>query len=103
MQLSVSLQNYAQTSANSVDSEKLYQQLKNLPNSIISLQYNPEKFLSFKVYEVNLKAIVFHKFQATTLQCQIRGATYTFTDEHLDQMTNRELNDLFNYLGINKP
>jgi phenylalanyl-tRNA synthetase beta subunit len=46
--------------------------------------------------------IVRQGFKNVALQCQIRGTTYTFTDEHLDQMSKREINDLFNHLGVKR-
>ncbi|HEY9739736.1 MAG TPA: hypothetical protein V6C90_04535 [Coleofasciculaceae cyanobacterium] len=84
----------------SVVPDDFYQQIKNSSETIISLQYNRDKFLTFKVYEVRLGALVGEGFKDITLQCQIRGATYIFTHEHIEQMSKRELNDLFNHLGI---
>lgn len=101
MQLSIALPNDSETEATLFASENFYCILNNRSSSIISLQYNPDEFLSFKVYEANQGAIVRRGFKDIALQCQIRGTTYTFSDEHLDQMSKRELNDLFNHLGFN--
>jgi hypothetical protein len=79
--------------------EDFYQQLKSLSNTIISLQYNSMTFLSFKVHEASRGSIVNPK-PNLTIQCQIRGNTYTFTPEHLDQLSNRECTELFNELKI---
>lgn len=80
--------------------EDFYQTQNSLSNTIISIQYDRHKFLSFKIYEAKFGSIVHQGVEDTALQCQIRGYTYTFTREHMDQMSNRELNDLFNHLKI---
>ncbi|HEY9651025.1 MAG TPA: hypothetical protein V6C95_10210 [Coleofasciculaceae cyanobacterium] len=79
-----------------------YQQLKTIPNTTISLQYNCDKFLSFKVYEATQGRIINQGFDENdvTIRCQIRDTTYTFTHEHLSQLSNRERHDLFKQLGI---
>ncbi len=80
--------------------EDFYQTQNSISNTIISIQYDPNKFLSFKIYEAKFGSIVRQGVEDIALQCQIRGYTYTFTREHMDQMSNRELNDLFNHLRI---
>lgn len=82
--------------------EDVYQQLKNIPNTTISLQYNADKFLSFKVYEVTKGTIIRKGIDEddVTIRCQIRDTVYTFTREHLSQLSNRECQDLFNQLGL---
>lgn len=82
--------------------EDVYQQLKNIPNTTISLQYNADKFLSFKVYEATKGTIISKGLdeEDVTIRCQIRDITYTFTREHLCQLSNRECQDLFNQLGF---
>ena len=102
MQLSITPPKLPETEANSGASENFYWQLKDRSSSIISLQYNPNDFLSFKVYEATCGVIVRQGFKNVALQCQIRGTTYTFTDEHLDQMSKREINDLCNHLGVQR-
>lgn len=79
----------------------LYQRLDNTPNTIISLQYDPDNFLSFKVYEASEGAIVRPSLGAIAIQCQIRGKTYKLTGEHLSQLSNRERRELFGHLGVN--
>ena len=81
-------------------SENFYQQLKGVSNTIISLQYNGITFLSFKVHEATQGNIV-NPEPNLTIQCKIRGNTYTFTCEHLDQLSTRECRELFNQLKIN--
>jgi hypothetical protein len=80
--------------------ETLYQQLESISNTTISLQYNPNKFLTFKVYEASKGTLLSQGRENYTIQCQIRGTTYKFTREHLDQMSNRERRELLNHLGI---
>ncbi len=99
MQLTLGLPNTAENNFR-VATENFYQQINSLSNTIISLQYKPKQFLSFKLNEAKLGAIVRQGVKEIALQCQIRGTTYTFTSEHVEQMSKRELNDLLNYLGI---
>lgn len=80
-------------------SEDIYEQLASTPDTTISLPYDSEKFLSFKVYEASQGAIV-RQDKNVVLRCQIRGTTYTLTRDHLDLLSNGERRDLFNYLGI---
>jgi len=77
-----------------------YKQAKNIPNTIISIQYNYNKLLTFKVYEATKGVIVHRENKEAALQCKIRGISYTLTREHLKQMSNRECQELFNHLGI---
>jgi NAD(P)H-nitrite reductase large subunit len=100
MTLSFALKNNPGNENNSVAAGNFYQQVKKISSTIISLQYKPKEFLSFKVYEANLGAIVRQGVKDIALQCQIRGTTYTLVEEHLDQMSKRELNDLLNHLGL---
>ncbi|HEY9596074.1 MAG TPA: hypothetical protein V6D33_00190, partial [Cyanophyceae cyanobacterium] len=60
------------------------------------------KFLSFKVYEATKGEIVHQGLDEDdmTIRCQIRDTIYTFTREHLDQLSNRERHELFKQLGI---
>lgn len=84
--------------------ENFYQRLNDIPNTIISLQYDTETFLTFKVNEAIRGSIVRQGFANTNiaLQCQIRGNTYIFTREHLEQLSNRECRDLLNQLGFSE-
>ena len=84
----------------SITSEYFYQEINNSSNTIISLQYKPKQFVSFKVYEAKRGAIVRLGPNDVALRCQIRGTTYTFTNEHIDQMSVRELSELLNHLGM---
>lgn len=79
----------------------LYQRLDHTPNTIISLQYDPKNFLSFKVYEASKGVIVRQKLGTIAIQCQIRGKAYQLTREHLSQLSNRERRELFDHLGVN--
>ncbi|MEW6492535.1 MAG: hypothetical protein AB1589_08500 [Cyanobacteriota bacterium] len=80
----------------------VHQQLNSIPNTIISLQYQSNKFLTFKVNEASYGAVLRQGAEDTNiaLQCQIRGTTYTFTRDHLDQLSNRECRELLNQLGL---
>lgn len=100
MLLSIALPAQPKTNFHSVVSGDFYQNLQSLSNSIISLQYKPDKFLTFKVQEASFGSIVRQENKNIAIRCLIRGTTYTFTHEHLDQMSKRELNDLFNHLGV---
>lgn len=81
--------------------EELYQHLQELPNTIISLQYAPKVFLTFNVREAKLGRVVSEGLRDIAFECQIRGTTYTFTRKHLEQMSKREFNELFEYLRLN--
>lgn len=83
-----------------VKGEDFYQQLSSLSNIIISVQYNEDKFLNFKVYQAKQGKFVYSNTQVIGLECLIGGKTYTFNREHLDQMSNRECSELFNQLGV---
>ncbi|NEQ20108.1 MAG: hypothetical protein F6K28_12850 [Microcoleus sp. SIO2G3] len=100
MLLSITLPLPTKTNFHSIASENFYQQLQNLSNTIISIQYNPNSFLTFKVQEASFGSIVRQGNDKIAIRCQVRGTTYTFTHEHLDQMSKRELNDLLNHLGL---
>lgn len=100
MMLSIDLPRKPEKEFYSVASADFYQQLKNLSDTIISLQYSANNFLTFKVQEASRGSVVSQGAEVATLQCQVRGTTYTFTREHLDQMSNRELNELLNQLGL---
>jgi len=100
MLLSIALPLPTKTDFHSVAAENFYQKLQSLSNTIISLQYKPDNFVTFKVQEASFGSIVRQENETIAIQCQIRGATYTFTYEHLDQMSKRELNDLLNHLGL---
>lgn len=84
----------------SVASKDFYQEINSSSNTIISLQYKPKQLVSFKVYEAKSGAIVRLGPSDIALRCQIRGTTYTFTNEHIDQMSVRELSELLNHLGM---
>lgn len=100
MLLSVTLPLPTKTNFHSVASGNFYQQLQCLSNTIISIQYNPDNFLTFKVQEASFGSIVRQGNENIAIRCQVRGTIYTFTHEHLDQMSKRELNDLLNQLGL---
>lgn len=87
--------------SNVVMEQDINQQLNNIPNTIISLQYNSKEFLTFRVCTANQGEIVKSGSKVVGLQCQIAGKTYTFNHEHFNQMSKRECSDLFNYLGVN--
>lgn len=81
-------------------SDNFYQQLDNISNTTLSLQYDRHNFLTFKVYEASQGVILRQEVENIALQCRIRGATYRFTREHLEQLSNRELRELFDHLGV---
>ena len=84
----------------SQNASNFYQSLKEISNTTISLQYDSDTFLSFKVYEASQGSIVPTQLKDIALKCQIRGTTYLFNREHLDQMSNRERHELFNHLEV---
>lgn len=88
------------TAFDGVGSEDFYQQVRSSSNTIISIQYKPKEFLSFKVYEARSGVIVNEGVNDLALQCQVRGTSYTFNRKHLDQMSKREINELFNHLML---
>lgn len=81
--------------------QDINQQLSSIPDTIISIQYNPNEFLTFRVCKANQGKIVRSGSKVVGLQCQIGDKTYTFDHEHFNQMSKRECRDLFNYLGVN--
>lgn len=81
-------------------SGNFYQQLESLSSTTISLQYGPNTFLTFRVYEASEGMILRQGVEPVGLQCLIRGTTYKLTREHLYQLSNRELSELLNHLGI---
>ena len=80
--------------------ESLYQRLESISSTTISLQYDANHFLTFKVYEASEGIILRQGVEFMGVQCLIRGTTYRLTREHLDQLSNRELRELLNHLGI---
>lgn len=72
----------------------------NLPNTIISIQYSDNDFLSFRVHNVSRGQIVYDGTKAMGLRCQINRRFYTLNEKHFQQMSNRECRDLFNYLKL---
>lgn len=85
-------------------SKNFYQQLDNISNTIISLQYDHLRVLSFRVSEVRPVGTLSPNSEETNMviQCQIRGTTYNLTSEHIKQLNNRECRELFQQLGIAK-
>jgi hypothetical protein len=81
-------------------SGNIYQELRSLSSTTISLQYGSNSFLTFKVYEASEGMIQRQGGEAIALQCLIRGTVYKLTREHLYQLSNRELSELLNHLGI---
>ena len=79
-----------------------YEVLKKLSNTTFFIQYNAEKFLSFRVYEISQGIIVYQKSGDMAIQCQIRNETYLLTRNHIFQMSHRESHEFFNYLGIDR-
>jgi hypothetical protein len=83
-----------------VAQEDFYQQLKSVPNTIISLQYNSDEFVTFNIGQAKQGQVVKSGTKATNLCCQIGEKIYTFNHKHFNQMSKRECNELFNHLGI---
>ena len=100
MPLTIALTAPTETSLDSVGSEDFYQAIRSSSNTIISIQYKSNEFLSFKVYEARSGVIVNQGVNDIALQCKIRGTSYTFNRRHLDQMSKREINELFNHLRL---
>jgi hypothetical protein len=80
--------------------DSLYERLESVSSTTISLQYDANNFLTFKVYEASEGIILRQGVEFMGVQCLIRGTTYRLTREHLDQLSNRELRELLNHLGI---
>ncbi|MCA1992709.1 MAG: hypothetical protein LDL41_11850 [Coleofasciculus sp. S288] len=80
--------------------EEFYQQLKSVPDAIISLQYKFDQFLSFHVSQVQQGYIMGAGTEAICLRCQIDGKIYTFYREHLEQMSENERHQLFKQLEL---
>ena len=68
---------------------------------IISLQYNERDFLTFKVTDTGWGRILNLGLGEIALQCQIKGVTYTFYPQHLENMSEIERQSLFMHLGLN--
>lgn len=100
MPLTIALTAPTETAFDRVGVEDFYQQIRSSSNTIISIQYKSKEFLSFKVYEAKNGVIVNQEVNDIVLQCQIRGTSYTFNRKHLDQMSKREINELFNHLRL---
>lgn len=84
-----------------VTEEDINQKLRSIPDTIISLQYNSDDFLTFRVCQAKQGEIVKSGTQVIGFQCQIGNSTYIFKREHLNQMSKRERCDLCNYLKVN--
>ncbi len=80
-------------------SGNLYQQLESLSSTTISLQYTLHTLLTFRVHEAS-EGIILRQGTELALQCLIRGTRYKLTREHLYQLSNRELSELLNQVGI---
>lgn len=83
-----------------VTGEDFYQRLNSVRDTIISLQYNENEFLTFRVSQAKQGYVVRFGTSAISLRCQIGEKIYTFNHEHLNQMSNSECNELSNQLGI---
>ncbi len=81
--------------------ESYYQTSPSISNTIISVQYTYHELLVFKVHEASWGAIAHERNGEIVLQCEIRGTQYRLTHEHLEQLSNRECQELFNQLGVN--
>jgi hypothetical protein len=82
-------------------SEDFGQPLNNLSNTLITLQYEARTLLSFRVHEAS-QGTIGKQEPNSILKCQIRGNNYTFSREHLDQLSDREYTELLNQLKIDK-
>lgn len=83
-----------------VSGEAFYQQLNRAHNPIISIQYARNEFLSFYVSQAHQGNLVKSGTEVIGLGCQIKDSIYTFNREHFYQLSNREVQALFNHLGI---
>lgn len=84
----------------SVAGKDFYQQFTSLSSTRISLQYNYNEFVTFVVSDAAQGQIVPVDSEGIGLQCWIKHKTYIFRREHFDQMSKRECNELFSYLGV---
>lgn len=84
----------------SLTGEDFYQQLNEFSNTTISISYTSKKLLVFRVSNAFKAEILWSGTNAIGLQCWIDDKLYTFKREHLNQMSNRELLELFNHLKI---
>lgn len=89
------------TASSWVAGEDFYQKLRNTPDIMISIQYNSDELLSFRINTVQHGKIIYSGVTAVGLQCQIGGKTYLLTQEHFEQMSTREYRTLLECLGIN--
>ena len=83
-----------------VAGEDFYQQIESFSDTIISLQYTPDEFLTFRVCNADQGQIWQLGTRVTGLRCRIGDTFYTFNREHLSMMSNRERQELFNQLGV---
>jgi hypothetical protein len=83
-----------------VAGEDFYQEFTSVRDTIISLQYDDEEFLTFHVSQAKHGYMVNPGTYTFSLRCQIGEKIYTFNREHFNQMSNRECNELFDKLGI---
>jgi hypothetical protein len=83
-----------------VAGEDFYQEFNSVRDTIISLQYDDEEFLTFRVSQAKQGYMVDPETYTFSLRCQIGEKMYTFNREHFNQMSNRECNELFDQLEI---
>lgn len=86
--------------SNAVVDTNFYQRLNQFSNTIISIQYNRDELLSFRVKNVQQGNITRDEVKGTGLLCRINKKAYFFTRNHLEQMSDREQSELFDHLGI---
>jgi hypothetical protein len=77
-----------------------YLRLENLPNTIISIQYSDNDFITFRIHNVSRGEIVYDGTKAIGLRCKINHKFYTLNDTHFQQMSDRECRDLFSRLNL---
>lgn len=83
-----------------VAGENFYQQLNGLLNTIISLQYSNDEFLSFYANHAQQGTFIKSGTEVIGLRCNIKNTTYIFNREHFYQLSNREIQALFDQLGL---
>ena len=100
MQQSTSLLNKPYLKSYYQESNYIHYFLQKISNTPLFIQYDSETLLTFKVYEVSQGVLVYLRSGEIALQCQIRGTTYTFTRNHIVQMSYGECREFFKQLGI---
>jgi hypothetical protein len=83
-----------------MEENNFYEQLSGFSNTIISIQYDADELLTFRVSQAQEGEIRKSTDEDISLLFQVNNKIYTLNRQHFNQMSNRELNELFNQLGF---